>query len=209
MRIAISALVLATLAGVCFSQSQDGGSPPPDPATAGPLEIVCPETVDVDQKLKSPLDGWTGIVGSLPNRLANVAFYDGPPEQMASLVSTKEGKRNGRQYATWHLESIDETSQPSWLVCEYSDTQVALSRQLPGGVIECTVTYNPPRGPRGYSGVESVVCQQGTKRPGVPRPARKAIRQPADREFRAAGTAPPIPFSSPRAADSATGGPRQ
>lgn len=195
MRLAIAALVLATLARVCCSQPPSGGSPPAGPATAGPLEIACPETVDVDQKLKSPVDGWTAIVGSLPNRLANVAFYDGPPEQMASLVPTKEGKRNGREYATWDLESTNETSRPAWIVCEYSDTQVALSRQLPGSVTECNVTYNPQRGPRGYPGVEGVVCQQGTRRPDVPRPARKAIRLPAGSEL--------------RAADSATGSPRQ
>ncbi len=209
MRITIVTLVLAALEGVCFSQSQNGGSPPAGPATAGPLEIACPATVDVDQKLKAPVDGWTGIVGNSPNRLANVAFYDGPPGELASLVPTKEGKRNGREYATWNFQSADEVPRPAWIVCEYSDTQVALYLQLPGSVTECTVTYNPRRGPSGYPGVEGIVCQQATKRGEIERPARKATRQPAEREFRAAGEAPPIPFPSPRGADSASGSKRQ
>jgi hypothetical protein len=121
-------------------------------------EIVCPDTVTVEQKLSPPIEGWKGSVSDTPNRFINVMIYDGPPEQMASLVPTKQGRLGNKEFATWDLRPISKPARESWISCFYDGTNAVLSRPLPKDVTECTVTYNPrQKGGPGY--VERISCK--------------------------------------------------
>jgi len=121
-------------------------------------EIFCPDTISVEQKLSQPVEGWKGSVSDTPNRFMNVMIYDGPPEQMASLVPTKEGRQGNKEFATWDLRPTSEPIRESWISCFYDGTNAVLSRLLPKDATECTVTYNPrQKGGPGY--VERVTCK--------------------------------------------------
>jgi hypothetical protein len=102
----------------------------------GAAEIECPGTVQVRQVATDPPPGWTVSYSAATVRLASVTFFDGKPEEEASLVY--DSMTPGRTYtrAVW-------TFAPGahiWLACGYSGTSVVLSRELPS-VTRCTVLY--------------------------------------------------------------------
>ena len=117
-------------------------------------EIVCPTTVPVRQVATEIPDGWSAILAAAPIRLAAVTFFDGRPEEEASLVYDRlvPGRTNTR--AHWTFQS----SSHIWLACSYSGTTVVLSRPLPG-VTHCTVTYKKESTVAGLPEVERVFCR--------------------------------------------------
>jgi hypothetical protein len=123
-------------------------------------EIVCPDTISVEQKPGPPVEGWKASVEKGINRFSNVMFYDGPLEQMASLVPDKQWRKGDKEYATWELGPITDPSREIWLSCQYSGTLAVLSRPLPRDVAECTVTYNPRHGTSDPGYVERISCKQ-------------------------------------------------
>jgi hypothetical protein len=121
--------------------------------------IVCPDTISVEQKLSQPVEGWKGSVETGINRFSNVMFYDGPLEQMASLVPDKQWRKGDKEYATWKLGPKSEPNREIWISCQYSGTFAVLSRPLPREVTECTVTYNPRQGTSDPGYVERISCK--------------------------------------------------
>ena len=119
--------------------------------------VSCPETIAVKQKLAQPVSGWTDGTNELPNRHASVTFYDGPPEQKASLVNQGETHSKGKDYATWNFGS--DLGNRIWIACGYAGTNVVLSRPLAKGVSQCTVTYNPRQNVAGLPLIERIVCK--------------------------------------------------
>src|SRR5579864_533814 len=64
---------------------------------------TCPDTVDVQQHLTAAVDGWKSILDDTPHRLANVTFYDGPPEKRAALVNDQTTHAAGKETAKWQF----------------------------------------------------------------------------------------------------------
>jgi hypothetical protein len=122
-------------------------------------EIVCPDTISVEQKLSQPVEGWKGSVETGISRFSNVMFYDGPLEQKASLVPDKQWRKGDKEYASWELGPISEPNREIWISCQYTGTFAVLSRPLPRNVTECTVTYNPRQGTSDPGYVERVTCK--------------------------------------------------
>jgi hypothetical protein len=121
-------------------------------------DIVCPDTINVEQKLIQQVDGWKGSVEDGINRFSNIMFYDGPPEQKASLVPDKQWRKGDKEYATWSLGPSTEPNREAWISCFYAGTFAVLSRPLPRNVTVCTVTYDPRHGTLDPGYVERISC---------------------------------------------------
>jgi len=127
------------------------------PTTALGQENYCPKSISVKETIEKVPDGWTAGQDKAPkNLLAGITFYDGPPEQEASLVYDSWTKRNGLAYGVWHF--TPNASPGVWLSCRYSATSVVLNKKLPAGISECTVTYDPKVTIDGYPEIQKIAC---------------------------------------------------
>ena len=106
---------------VLFSISSKGSEP-----------ANCPDSVDVKQELIAPVSGWTTMIDDTPHRLANVTFYDGPPQQRASLIYDEKSGSQERKLrrGTFVREQIGRYWQSRHLL-----TRVLLLPHLPSGEI--------------------------------------------------------------------------
>jgi hypothetical protein len=101
--------------------------------------IECPAQVAAEQKAVSPPAGWTAGLSPEPHHLEQVTFFDGPPEELASLVYDDLKTAGKEQVAVWTFAA---NPRGFWISCGYSGTAVVLSRRLPAGVKTCRVTYD-------------------------------------------------------------------
>lgn len=124
--------------------------------TLAASEQYCPATVLVEQKIQQFPAGWRALNNKLPNRLSAITFYDGPPEQNASLVNDASNKLNMED--TWHFQP---GSEGIWIACSYAFTEVVLARQLPRGTAQCSVTYDPKVSIAGHPETRQVQCKEG------------------------------------------------
>jgi len=123
-----------------------------------PSKISCPDSVSVsDPQLAQPITGWRAMVDKAPHRLSRVAFFDGPVEQNASLAPNKETQAGKIHTATWLLQPTAERTY--WLACYYSRTSLMMTRALPPGLKECTVTYDRSVEIDGMPSIKSLSCK--------------------------------------------------
>ena len=85
-----------------------------------------------------------------------MTFFDGPVQENASLVPDKETRVGKTRTAKWILQPKPE--RPYWFACYYSGTSLALSRALPPGLKQCTVTYNASVEIDGMPVIKSLSC---------------------------------------------------
>ena len=86
-----------------------------------------------------------------------VTFFDGKPEEQASLVydeivTTKDGSR-----ATWRLNPDSERGY--YLVCTYEKPAKPISRKLSPKLTTCTVEYGTPAQSSKLPPVRSIECR--------------------------------------------------
>ncbi|HZR27446.1 MAG TPA: STY0301 family protein [Terriglobales bacterium] len=125
------------------------------PTTAQGQESYCPKSITVKETVEKVPEGWTAGQDKTPkNLLAGITFYDGPPEQEASLVYDSWTKRNGLAYGVWHFDP----NSSIWISCRYSATSVVLSKQLPAKTSKCDVTYDPKVTVDGYPELQKIAC---------------------------------------------------
>ena len=117
----------------------------------------CPDSVDVNQQLTAPVSGWTTMIDDSPPRLANITFYDGPPQQRASLIYDQRIRIAGKETATWHF--LPRADRQIWVGCSYAGTAVVLTKALPPSTSMCAVTYDPRRTVAGLPAIEKIVCK--------------------------------------------------
>jgi len=123
-------------------------------AASAAEEIQCPGTVAVRQITTEIPAGWGAALSAAPVRLAGVTFFDGKPEEEASLVYDRITPGRTGTRATW-------TFQPNshiWLSCSYSGTTVVLSRALPS-ITRCVVTYKRDTTVAGLPEVDHIFCR--------------------------------------------------
>jgi hypothetical protein len=84
----------------------------------------CPDSIDVNQQLTAPVSGWTTMIDDSPPRLANITFYDGPPQQRASLIYDQKMRVAGKETATWHF--LPRADRQIWVGCSYTGTGIVL-----------------------------------------------------------------------------------
>ena len=124
-------------------------------AAAGP--VGCPATVTVSQQLSTPVAGWKAGTDDLPHRLSSITFFDGPPEENASLVNDSTIRGAGKEIALWRFGTGG--SRTIWMTCGYSGTSITLSKSLPVGISSCSVTYNPRQQVAGLPLIEQINCR--------------------------------------------------
>jgi hypothetical protein len=91
-----------------------------------------------------------------PNQLASVTIFDGPPQELASLVPDQTHVK-GRVLASWQL--TPNAGRQYWLACGYSGTRITLARALPGEIRSCSVTYDPKVTLDGLPSIERIACK--------------------------------------------------
>ncbi|HTZ00438.1 MAG TPA: STY0301 family protein [Rhodocyclaceae bacterium] len=107
------------------------------------IEFRCPPRISAIQKLAQPVPGWRE---SLPaddgHFLALAMFSDGAPEKQAWLVPDSEDQpKNKVSTAKWKFAA----SENIWLSCQYRQTTVMVSRQLPAGLKRCSIRMDPSK----------------------------------------------------------------
>lgn len=70
---------------------------------------------------------------ALPHRLTGAQVFDGPPEELASLVPDEGADDSG----TWNLGYVFEHGRDVWVRCFYGQT-VHEDVRVPGPVATCT-----------------------------------------------------------------------
>jgi hypothetical protein len=117
-------------------------------------EIVCPQTVHVRQVATEVPAGWTAAVGTVPVALSHVTFFDGKPEEEASLVYDRMTPGRTHNRAEWDFAAGSRI----WLACSYSGTSVVLSRELPN-VRRCVVVYKRNGQTSGLPQIDRMYCR--------------------------------------------------
>ena len=122
----------------------------------------CPATLTVEEQATAPSPEWTVTYSPLPRALERVTFFDGPPEEEASLVYDELLDTADGQVAVWRLGTGDPEGKErgTWIRCSYAGTRVELSRRLPDGLHECRVTYDPvAASPSGLPEIRAIECR--------------------------------------------------
>lgn len=127
-------LVFAVALVLCAAAEAAPSKPAPEPA--GPS--LCPETIDVEQRVTDAAQGWEAGLSGRKTQLAMVTFFDGPPAERASLKYDSELKLRGNWVATWTLAA---NTRGYWIQCAYDNTTAVLSKRLPETARTCSVTY--------------------------------------------------------------------
>ena len=125
---------------------------------SGANDFACPADIQVEEHVPAPPSGWTAFSNDAQGRHLRVAvgFYDGPPEERASLKQDSEDETGP---AVWTFARTP--GRAIWQVCTYSDTPLRLSRPLPDSIQSCRATYESRK--RGTVGglrvLKAVTCQ--------------------------------------------------
>jgi hypothetical protein len=118
---------------------------------------VCPEKITVHQQLAEPLPGWIPKLDDAPNKLAEITFYDGEPEQKASLVNDSVTRTGTTETAIWHFKPGQD--RQIWLSCSYSRTAVLVTQSLPRKTSTCSVAYDPRQTVAGLPLIVQTTCK--------------------------------------------------
>ncbi|HZM48185.1 MAG TPA: STY0301 family protein [Burkholderiales bacterium] len=151
-------IVVAVLAAAVLVTSSARAAQPKKPAPEPLGPSLCPETVNVEQRVTDPPQGWEPGLSGMKSQLAMVTFFDGPPGERASLKYDSELKqRGGTWVATWTLAP---NGRGYWVQCAYDNTTAVLSRKLPETVKTCAVTYErTTKAANALPVVKHVVCK--------------------------------------------------
>jgi hypothetical protein len=118
--------------------------------------VHCPSTIEVKQQLAAPAPGWSVTSDRMPHQLAGVTFFDGKPEEKASLAPDKQVVIKGKSVASW---AFDGSARPIWVACQYAGTNVVLTRELPRSTRTCSITYTTGVTIVGLPVIEKVDCR--------------------------------------------------
>ena len=115
----------------------------------------CPPSISTRQVIENAPAGWTVGDDKTPHALAGLTFFDGPPEQEASLVYDSYVKEQAGDRATWKFDG----DRKIFLACSYHGTTITLSKALPEGTTECRVTYSRNTRVDGLNEIQAIRCK--------------------------------------------------
>lgn len=117
--------------------------------------LKCPETITVDQRLATAVEGWTA--GNAPEtpRLVGIRIFDGRPEQQVALVGDERTLSKTQTVSSWSFDRRREY----WIECSYSQTAIVLTRPIPRTLASCSVTYNRAIRIAGLWAIQSLTCK--------------------------------------------------
>lgn len=104
--------------------------------------IACPESLWVEQSAEQTSSEWTVFDSHKKHNFVNFRFFDGSPDQMASLVPARQGRHKSAPSDIWDFSS-PAGSDGYWVACVYGESSVLLAKKLPADVTSCEVSYDP------------------------------------------------------------------
>ena len=116
----------------------------------------CPAKIEVRQTLAEEIAGWLIGYEALPHSLSGMTFFEGKPEEMASLAPDNQSATGGENVAVWNFGVM---SRPVWVACHYAGTGIILQRQLPKNTQSCSITYSARDTIAGLPVIEKVNCK--------------------------------------------------
>jgi hypothetical protein len=117
-------------------------------------DVQCPRTVQVRQVAIEAPAGWTAAVGPATVALSHVTFFDGKPEEEASLVYDRMIAGRTTNRAEWNFSPGSHI----WLACSYTGTSIVLSKELTG-VSRCVVVYRREKQASGLPQIDRIYCR--------------------------------------------------
>ena len=116
----------------------------------------CPAKIEVRQTLAEQIAGWLVGYDAAPHLLSGMTFFDGKPEEMASLAPDSHSASGGKDVALW---TFGVTGRPVWVACHYAGTGIILKRELPKNTQSCSITYSTRETIAGLPVIEKVNCR--------------------------------------------------
>lgn len=102
-------------------------------------EVVCPDTLAVQQQASAPSGEWTVSYSDPPLKHIGVTVYDGPPSQNRRVKPATTRNTTGELRVTWRLP---ESRRNYYLSCSYERTNARLVMALPPGVDGCSAIFD-------------------------------------------------------------------
>ncbi|MFN0040272.1 MAG: STY0301 family protein [Burkholderiales bacterium] len=102
-------------------------------------EVICPDTISVQQQATVPAGEWQVSVSPPPYKLVGITVYDGPPSQNRRVKSFQTRSGKGELKVSWRLP---ESRRNYHLVCDYERTAANLMTVLPPGVNGCNAVFD-------------------------------------------------------------------
>jgi hypothetical protein len=98
---------------------------------------LCPAQIQTQQSIAAPVEGYAAVDIKAKHYWNQITFFDGRPEDMASLKYDTEVEKPDRGYVlTWNFDRNSEY----WIECRYHATSIALWKKL-SPTERCVVTY--------------------------------------------------------------------
>jgi len=98
---------------------------------------ICPEKVQLSAgsfTVTNVPAGFKSVISNSPIRLTGINMFDGPPEEEAALLPTKE---NG-DVSVWKFEGTYESGK--WLSCDYVEGLIRVTTRVADTSVQCSVT---------------------------------------------------------------------
>ena len=102
------------------------------------VEPACPASIAVEESLKQRYEGWIEGRANEPRRLSRITIFEGPPEELASLIGQQHNVSKATMVSTWRLTPGGRY----FMSCSYSGTRIVLSQPIPSNYREVTITYS-------------------------------------------------------------------
>jgi hypothetical protein len=102
-------------------------------------EVLCPDSLDVQQQAAAPAADWTASYTDPPLRLTGVTIYDGPPSQNHKVKPFSVKSTKGELRVSWRLP---QSKRNFHLSCSYERTTASLTALLPPGVNGCNAVFD-------------------------------------------------------------------
>ncbi|SRR5579885_1036681 len=118
--------------------------------------VRCQAEIKVRQQIVAAASGWSALLDDMPHLLAGITFYEGKPEDKASLAPDTERKSGNKVVSTWLFSG---GPQSTWVACRYAWTSVLLTRELPKSIHTCSATYNSRENVGGLPAIEKIDCK--------------------------------------------------
>jgi putative lipoprotein len=129
-------------------------------AAPAAAQIACPTDLTVDQRAAAPSGEWTVATTGHRPLLAAVTLYEGPPEKHVAVTPAREQTVKGETTRVWELPAGRDTY---WLSCEYTNTNLVISRPLPKDIRHCEAVENRAVAlSEGRPPIRSIACRGET-----------------------------------------------
>lgn len=120
-------------------------------------EVICPDSLEVNQQAITPSEDWSATYTDPPLRLTGVTVFDGPPSQKHKVKPFSTRSTQGELRIVWRLPASRRNFH---LMCTYERTSANLVTVLPPGVTVCTAVFDRrvSYGREGHA-VKRMVCK--------------------------------------------------